>query len=107
MSNYLLVNALLKGRYNLIHANNGQEAIEIIRRQHVDLVLMDMKMPVMDGIDTTVKIRSFDRDIPIIALTAYAFESDKSAALQAGCNEYLVKPLDKTLLTRTIEKYIG
>lgn len=107
MSNYLLVKALLKGRYSLIHANNGQEAIDIVRRQPVDLVLMDMKMPVMDGIETTVSIRSFDADIPIIALTAYAFESDRSAALQAGCNEYLVKPLDKVLLMATIEKYIG
>lgn len=107
LSNYLLVKALLKNSYNLVHANNGQEALEILHRQPVDLVLMDMKMPVMGGYETTVRIREFDLDIPIIALTAHAFDADRSAALKAGCNEYLIKPLDRVLLMATIEKYIA
>lgn len=107
LSNYLLVKALLKDRYNLLHALNGQEAIDIIRKQPVDLVLMDMKMPILGGIETTVKIREFDTKLPILALTAHAFESDRLAALEAGCNDYLVKPIDKNLLISTIEKFIG
>lgn len=107
LSNYLLVKALLKDRYNLVHALNGQEAIDIVRKQPIDLVLMDMKMPILGGIETTIKIREFDTKLPIIALTAHAFESDRLAALEAGCNDYLVKPIDKSLLISTIEKFIG
>lgn len=107
LSNYLLVKALLKDRYNLIHALNGQEAIDVVSSQPVDIVLMDMKMPVLGGLESTAKIREFNSTLPIIALTAHAFESDRVAAIEAGCNDYLVKPIDKNLLISTIEKYLG
>lgn len=104
-SNYLLLEKLLQSRYNLIHALDGREAVEIVKSEHVDLVLMDMKMPVKNGLDATAEIRAFDTSIPIVALTAHAFDSDKVAALDAGCNEYLVKPLDKVKLMNVLEKY--
>ncbi len=104
-SNYLLLEKLLQRRYNLIHALDGREAVEIVKSEHVDLVLMDMKMPVKNGLDATAEIRAFDTSIPIVALTAHAFDSDKVAALDAGCNEYLVKPLDKVKLMNVLEKY--
>ena len=83
----------------------GKKAVEIARSQHVDLLLMDMKMPVMDGLTATAEIRKFDTNIPIVALTAHAFESDKVAALKSGCNDYLVKPVDKARLMSVLRKY--
>jgi len=62
-------------------------------------------MPILDGLKATAEIRKFNIDLPIIALTAHAFDSDRIAAIQAGCNEYLVKPIDKDKLMVTLEKY--
>lgn len=104
-SNYQLVSTILKEYYDLLHAENGQKAVDIVRSQHVDLLLMDMKMPILDGLKATAEIRKFNIDLPIIALTAHAFDSDRIAAIQAGCNEYLVKPIDKDKLMVTLEKY--
>ena len=70
-----------------------------------DLILMDMKMPEMDGLTATAEIRKFRPNLPIVALTAHAFESDKTAALRAGCNEYLVKPIDKARLMAVLRKF--
>lgn len=103
-SNFLLVSALLK-KYNLLHAANGKEAVEIVRTQPVDMVLMDMKMPVMDGLTATKEIRKFNKQTPIVALTAHAFESDQIAALEAGCNDYLVKPINRVKVMQTLRKY--
>ena len=104
-SNYQLVSALLRKRFNLVHAANGQEAIEILHKRHVDLLLMDMKMPVMDGLTATAEIRKFNAELPIIALTAHVFENDRLTAMDAGCNEYLVKPIDRAKLMAVLKKY--
>lgn len=96
-SNYSLVQHILKD-YNLIRAENGVEAIEKIRNGQFHLVLMDMKMPVMGGLEATRKIRDFDTKIPIIALTANAFDSDRTCAIEAGCNAFLAKPVKKRQL---------
>jgi len=104
-SNYQLVSALLRKRFNLVHAANGQEAIEILHKRHVDLLLMDMKMPVMDGRTATSEIRKFNAEIPIIALTAHAFDADRVAALKAGCDDYLVKPINGAKLMQTLKEY--
>ena len=104
-SNYQLVSALLRKRFNLMHAANGQEAIEILHKRHIDLLLMDMKMPVMDGLTATAEIRKFNAELPIIALTAHVFENDRLTAMDAGCNEYLVKPIDRAKLMAVLKKY--
>lgn len=104
-SNFLLVSALLRKNYNLLHATTGLEAVEMARTGHPDLVLMDMKMPVMNGLTATTEIRKFDTHLPIVALTAHAFDSDRKAALAAGCNEYLVKPLNRTQLFDILNKF--
>lgn len=104
-SNFLLISALLRKYFNLANAKNGREAVEAVRNGHFDLVLMDMKMPVMNGMEATTEIRKFDPDIPIIALTAHAFDTDQQAALEVGCNEYLVKPIDKAKLIAVLKKY--
>lgn len=105
-SNYLLISASLQKDYDLIRAVNGKEAVEIVRTvPGIDLVLMDMKMPETDGMTATREIRTFDKKLPIIALTAYAFDTDKQAVLAAGCNDYLVKPIDKVKLKTVLQKY--
>ena len=105
-SNYQLVSTILKDHYDLLHAENGQKAVEIARSQHVDLLLMDMKMPVLDGLKATAEIRKFNASLPIVALTAHAFDSDRIAAIKVGCNEYLVKPLEKMKLMVALKKYL-
>ena len=104
-SNYLLISALLCKDYELLHAVNGLEAVAMAKAKPLDLILMDIKMPEMDGITATSEIRKFNRDIPIIILTAHAFEADREAASSAGCNEYLVKPLNRDKLITTLKKY--
>ena len=106
-SNFLLVSSLLKNRYELLHAENGQEAVEMAQEDQPDLILMDMKMPVMNGMTATAEIRKFDRQVPIVALTAHAFDADRQAALAAGCNDYLVKPVTKMQLTDILDKYFS
>ena len=103
-SNYSLVQHILKD-YNLIRVENGVEAIEKIRNGQFHLVLMDMKMPVMDGLTATAEIRKFNAELPIIALTAHVFENDRLTAMDAGCNEYLVKPIDRAKLMAVLKKY--
>lgn len=106
-SNYLLIKASIGKRFDLSHAKNGQQAVELFRTENPDLILMDIKMPVMDGYDSTRAIRKSSPDIPIIALTAFAFESDKEKALDAGCNDYVTKPVSLTSLNQLLNKYLG
>ena len=96
-SNYLLVQHILKD-YHLTRVVNGVDAVNKVRDEHFDLIFMDMKMPVMGGLEATQKIREFNTTIPIIALTANAFDSDKVNAINAGCNAFLTKPLKKSQL---------
>lgn len=101
-SNYMLVNAILKD-YDLTRACTGKEAVEFASNFRYDAILMDMKMPVMDGIEATMKIRQFDKITPIIAVTANAFDSDKVEAMEAGCNAFVTKPLKKKDLEEVLE----
>ena len=104
-SNYLLIKRLLAG-YSLTHVENGEEAVKSVRNVDYDLVLMDIAMPVMNGLDATKAIRKFDVQIPIIAVTANAFASDRSAALEAGCNELVTKPLVAHELIKSIQAVV-
>lgn len=105
-SNFLLLKALLGKTYHLLHAYNGQEAVKIFKDNHPDLILVDVKMPIMDGLQATRLIRTISVNIPIIALTAFAFDQDRTRVLEAGCNDFLTKPLSPPLLRQTIEKYL-
>lgn len=96
-SNFLLVRSILKD-YDLLRVTNGVEAVEEIRNGKFDFVLMDLKMPVMDGLVATRKIREFNSDIPIVALTANAFDTDRASAMDAGCNAFLPKPVKRKQL---------
>lgn len=106
-SNYLLLSAILRGSYMLNRAYNGAEAIEMCRQLKPDLVLMDIKMPVMDGIEATKRIREFNKEIPIVAVTAFAFENDKEKVLQAGCNGFITKPISAAPLQEELRKWLS
>ena len=83
-SNYVLMTYLLKKDFEFERAKNGKIAVEMVQANNYDLVLMDIKMPVMDGLEATMKIRETNNDLPIVALTANAFDSDRAAAENAG-----------------------
>ena len=106
-SNFKLVDIILSKRYDTIRAVNGLEALKLKSEFRPDIILMDIKMPVMDGLTATKEIRKMSDDIPVIALTANAFESDHLEAIEAGCNEVLTKPVKSTLMLSVIEKYLN
>ena len=103
-SNFLLLQTILKRQCKVLHAMTGKELLEIYKKEHADLILMDIKMPEMNGIDALKEIRKFDKDIPIIMQSAYAFENDMEAARKAGSNEFMTKPINikefKSMITR-------
>jgi len=89
----------------ILYADNGLDAVTICRKNpDIDLVLMDIKMPQMNGYEATREIRKFNKDIVIIAQTAYALSSDREKALEAGCNNYISKPINRDALVTMIEK---
>lgn len=98
---------------NIIEAKNGKEAVEVFKNSALntfDLIFMDIMMPVMDGLEATKQIKRLDRQdaqtVPIIAMTANAFEEDKKECIAAGMNEHIAKPLESQVLLKTISKYI-
>lgn len=108
--NCLLIQAFLK-KYPITidTVTNGKDAVERFMQNHYDLILMDMQMPIMDGYEATRQIRAYEQkhhltSVPIISLTAYALNEDKQKSLKAGCNEHLIKPLNKAKLLETISK---
>jgi CheY-like chemotaxis protein len=106
-SNYILMTYILKRDYQYDRAKNGQEAVEKANTGNYDLVLMDIKMPVMDGLQATALIKERRPDLPVIALTANAFDNDRQLALKAGCDEFLSKPVNSAKCLETIAKFIG
>lgn len=92
----------------LLRAVNGKEVIEIFEQNpDISLILMDVKMPEKDGIEATREIRNFNKTIPIIAQTAFAFAGDKDLIIQSGCNDYVSKPINSKDLLTVLEKYLG
>lgn len=104
-SNYLLTSIILKKQYEVCRAHNGTEAVALVQEWQPDIVLMDWKMPIMTGLEATMRIREFNATIPIIALTAYAFTSDRQQALEAGCNEFLTKPINVKELINVLSNF--
>lgn len=107
LENYLLLQAVLKQHYRLIYAENGQIAVQQFKDYKPDIILMDIKMPVMDGYIATCKIRELSPDIPILALSAFAFDEEKEKAKCCRFNDYLVKPVDIPLLKYKIKYYLN
>jgi PAS domain S-box-containing protein len=104
----LLIRTLQKISYKVLHAITGVEAVDACQNNpDLDLVLMDIRMPKMDGNEATRQIRQFNKDVVIIAQTAYGFPGDWEKAIEAGCNDYITKPISKTLLIGLILKYFN
>lgn len=105
-SNYILMTYILRKHYNVVRALNGQEAVEMVSKNNYDMILMDLQMPVMDGLTATKIIKETNPQLPILALTANAFGSDREAAMAAGCNEFITKPVNAGHCLETIAKFI-
>jgi CheY-like chemotaxis protein len=105
-SNYELVKIVLQKRYRLLRAHNGIEAVTINEDEKPDLILMDIRMPEMNGLDATRIIKEIDHNTPVIALSAYAFEENIREAKEAGCDEFMAKPFRVENLIEVVKKYI-
>ena len=108
--NQIIANELLTSQgYNVDIAGNGQEALRMITQKKYDVVLMDIQMPIMDGLTATQKIREIDefKDLPIIAVSAHALPEDKERSLDCGMNDYITKPLDIIVLNTTLNKWLA
>lgn len=105
-SNFELVRIVLSKRYRLLRATNGIEAVTLCEDEQPNLVLMDIRMPGMNGLDATRIIKEVNHDIPVIALSAYAFDENIREAKAAGCDEFMAKPFRVEDLLDTVEKYV-
>ena len=104
--NWELIQNVLNNRYRILRAKNGIEAVTMNEEEHPDLILMDIRMPEMNGLDATRIIKEINPVIPVVALSAYAFEDTINEAMDAGCNEFISKPFKMEHLIETIEKFI-
>ena len=104
----LLRRVLERLGYSVLEASNGQEAVDIADREHPDLILMDLDLPILDGIAATQRIRKQPEmeKVPIVAVTAYPMSYTHVKAFAKGCNEYMAKPIDTTELERLVTRYL-
>ena len=105
-SNYELVRIVLSKRYRLLRAVNGIEAVTLCEDEHPDMILMDIRMPGMNGLDATRIIKEVNHDIPVVALSAYAFDENIREAKAAGCDDFMAKPFRVEDLLDMVEKYV-
>lgn len=107
--NYTYLEALFqKTKVKLLWAKDGKEAIDLcIEHKEIDLVLMDIKMPVMSGLEAITEIKKFRKDLPIVVQTAYAMPEDRDRSLEAGGDEHLTKPINPDELFSTIRKFLN
>jgi signal transduction histidine kinase len=105
--NYFLLKMILKNdNLILLHAENGKEALDMCKENaSIQLILMDLKMPVMNGFEATQEIKKLRNDLPIIALTAYTENEVRQQAMQAGCNDFITKPVNKAILFGKLKEY--
>lgn len=106
-SSFLLLQLLLKNDYQIVRAINGLEALQMVREGTYDVVLMDIRMPEMDGLEALRQIRLFNPMIPVIMQTANAFESDKQSSLEAGCSGFITKPIVVSQLKDVLKNVLG
>ena len=93
--------------YSVLEASNGQEAVDIAAREHLDLILMDLDLPILDGIVATQLIRQqSEMRVPIVAVTAYPMSFTRVKAFAEGCDEYMAKPIDMSELARLVNRYL-
>ncbi len=105
---YLIGFILRNNGYEVIEARTGEEGVELVLKEKPDLVLMDIQLPGIDGLETTKRIRESEADggLPIVALTSFAMTGDRERALAAGCTGYLEKPINPETFITSLEKYL-
>lgn len=105
---YLVSFILDKNGFEVVTANDGVDGVETARVQRVDLIIMDIKMPRMDGYEATMRIKKLEgyQSVPIIALTSYAMAGDKKKAVAAGCDGYIAKPINPETFMDEIRKFL-
>ena len=101
-----LITQLLEDDYNLLIARDGEQGVDMAKENNPDLILMDISLPVMDGYEATRRIRETLQSTPIIGLSAHAMSGHAQKAREAGCNDYLTKPVDEDLLITKLKEYL-
>lgn len=107
-SNFLYLNAVLsKVKAEIVWAKNGYEVVELFQQhQNFDLILMDLQMPELNGYEATRIIKGLNPQVPVIAQTAFAMSEDRDKAMEAGCDDYLAKPIRSKDLLNLVEKFM-
>jgi len=107
--NFILVKYILEREgMSIIWAKNGVEAVNLFKEHdNIDLVMMDIKMPVMNGMEATIQIKQIKPEIPVIAVTAYALAEDRELCLKNGCNEFVTKPINRQNLISITNELLG
>lgn len=106
---FLLEEILKPAGYEMLKAKNGKKAVEMVSREHPDLILMDIQMPDMSGLEAVIAIRELAgfSDIPVVAITAKAMKGDREQIMETGCDDYIAKPIDPTILLAVLDKWLG
>jgi len=106
--NFELIEMMLKkSNAKIVYSANGQEAIDMLKIHPIDLILMDIQMPVLNGYEATREIRKGGHSIPIIALTAHAYAEDRQKCMASGCSDFITKPIKKEELLDMISRYLN
>lgn len=106
-SRFLLEKTLKKTKAEVIYVNNGLAAINLVEsKPHIDLVLMDIRLPAMDGLSATFKIKGLNPQIPVIIQTAYAMSNAHEEAINSGCDDFITKPIDTDALLKLLDKHL-
>ncbi|SRR6056297_246844 len=103
----LLSTSLQDTKIKILHASNGKEAVKKTEENKIDIVLMDIQLPVMNGYEATKEIRKRNKDLPVIAQTAYAMQSDHNKSMEAGCNDHINKPVDTKTLMKKMHQFLS
>ncbi|WP_075602612.1 response regulator [Saccharicrinis aurantiacus] len=99
--------ALRKTSAKILWAKDGKEAVDMFQNNEIDLVLMDLQLPIMDGYTATKEIKKINSSIPIIAQTAHVMSGEREKCLEVGCDDYLAKPIRLQILMETLSKYLN
>ena len=94
-------------RAQVVFVSNGKEAVEAVRKQHFDLILMDLKMPLKSGFEATQEIKKIHPELPVIAQTALAYPGDEARARASGCDDFITKPISQDVLIKKITRFLG
>jgi CheY-like chemotaxis protein len=106
-SNYLFLEEVIsRTGAKILWATNGQKAVELFSQHSIDLVLMDIQMPLLNGFDATRAIKQINPNVPVISQTAYAMAEDRGKSIEAGCDDYISKPISSQKLLNLVDKYI-